>query len=86
MSRPVKVTYGPFPVSMPVLEVEPGDEWTSDSDTVIVRQVEHLHANGGEPARVRVHGVIVRGIGRGTKVRTWSFVTEQHLQIVRRTR
>jgi len=81
-----RVTYGPPIVSMPVLEVQPGDEWTQDADTVIVRLVEHLHGKDDEPARVRLHGVIVRGVGRGTKVRTWSFVTDQHLQIVRRTR
>jgi hypothetical protein len=86
VTRLPKVTYGPVPVSMPVLEVIPGDEWTSDKDTVVIEKVEHLHPQGDTPARVRMHGRIVRGTGRGAKTHTWSFVLEQRLEIVRRPR
>jgi hypothetical protein len=78
-----RVTYGPFPVSMLVTDVQPHDEWTSDSDTVVIHLVEMLHATDDEPARVRLHGRIIRGLGRGQKIRTWSFVPDQRLEIVR---
>ena len=86
MSRRLpKVTYGPPTVSMAVLDVVPGDEWTSDSDTVVVELIEHLHATASDPARVRLHGRITRGWGKSPKLRTWSFQVDQRLEIVRRT-
>lgn len=79
------VLFGPAPEPMVVTDIIPGDEWTSDKETVLIEQVEHHHATEEAPAYVRMHGRITRGPDRSPRtVRQWTFVIDQQLMIVRR--
>jgi hypothetical protein len=81
------VLFGPAPQTMLVTDVQPRDEWTSDKESVLIEKIEHHHADPvtGIDAYVRVHGRIIRGPDRSPRtVRTWTFVIDQELSIVRR--
>jgi hypothetical protein len=84
MSR-IPVTYGPAPEPMRVTNVAPGDEWTSDKETVIIDVIEGRPADENFPnGAVRVSGRIIRGHGASQRTRYWTFQPDQELQIVRR--
>ena len=79
----ISVSCGPSPQPMLVADVRPGDEWTTDKDTTVIDDVTAFDLGDGVP-RVRITGRIVRGWGKSQKPRTWTFVPDQQLEIVRR--
>lgn len=53
----------------PIWNLRSGDRWVSDKDDVAIDKVELFGHD--EPEQVRITGRIIRGAGRGNKVRTW---------------
>ena len=69
-----------IPQSISVKTLLPGDRWVSDKDTVLVDHIEMVH---GDSPLIRVYGRITRGWGRGNKLRSWTFLPDQLLEIER---
>ena len=79
------VLFGPAPTPMPVTDVIPRDEWTTDRESILIEKIEHHSPTPEREAYVRLHGRITRGPDRSPKVlRQWTFHVDQELPIVRR--
>lgn len=64
-----------------VVDLRPGDLWTTDKDAVAVTAVEAFSVEGA--TRIRVTGRIVRGTGCGARLRTWELWPDQPLRVQR---
>ena len=60
-----------------VTELRNGDQWYTDKDTTYIESVDV------EEERVMVRGRGRRGWGKSKKIRAWSFVLDQKLDIMR---
>jgi hypothetical protein len=60
-------------------ELRPNDVWTSDKDDV---KIESVASDLHDPM-VRFTGRIIRGYGRGNKLRTWVVGVNQTLDVYR---
>ena len=81
----LNISYGPAPWPVPITDVHPGDEWTTDSDTVVIDDIEVRPTDENFPSgAVRLSGRIIRGHGASQHTRFWTFHPDHELQIVRR--
>jgi hypothetical protein len=73
------------PMTIPATELKPGDQWVSDSGTVVIDGVLRFAADPPlwPRGQVRLYGRIVRGVGAGQQTRRWSFQPDQRLDIER---
>jgi hypothetical protein len=70
---------------IPATDLKPGDQWVSDSGTVVIDGVLQFAPDPPVWPRgqVRLYGRIVRGVGAGRRTRIWSFQPDQPLDIER---
>lgn len=64
-------------------ELAPGDVWEAGEDRVVIATVTLAHHPELDAEVVRVGGRIEEGFGRGTAVRSWTFLPAQRLEVIR---